>query len=190
MGEDPVRWPVSCFLAVPILCSLPTAILAVRGGQGWRQWEHLFPTQQSPLSVPPAWQAGPDKWNLEGTAQRPARARSHKPQCLRPALGLSAGKAGGRGGDPKPSPPGQATPWHPQGGEGGAHTVSHEVSLPPLPGSSLPRPHGWVLGEGGGHPLCSLQPPHAPGGGSFGDPALSPRKSSQCLLLGNRLGTV
>lgn len=61
------------------------------------------------------------------------------PPRLRPALALSAGKARGTGGDPKASPPGQATPWHPRVGRAG-HTVSHEASLPPLP-RWHPGPH-------------------------------------------------
>jgi hypothetical protein len=94
----------------------------------------------------------------EDTAQRPAGAKSHKPQCLHPALGLSAGKAGGRGGDPKPSPPGQATPWPPQGGAGRAHTVHHKLSSLLRLNSILGGP-SWSSGRGWWLQITPLQSP-------------------------------
>jgi hypothetical protein len=76
------------------------------------------PTSDSSLQPPGriggAWQCDPT-W--EDTAQKPAlAAKNQEPQLLSPASGLSIGR--------------QATPWHPQGGEGRAYSESS---------SSLPR---------------------------------------------------
>lgn len=78
------------------------------------------------LTAPPGRAARPDEWET-GKAQPRGplgpRATNHSvfisPRRLRPALGLSAGKARGGGGDPKSSPPGQAAPWHLRAGRVG-----------------------------------------------------------------------
>lgn len=112
----------------------------------------------------------PDEWEPgKGTAQRPAGARSHRPQCLQfstpppPALGLSAGKARGGGGDPKSPPPKQATPWHPWVGGWGTlrESRSFPVTLPvcvrsPTSGSREGRVAARSPHFG---PLCFLWPP-------------------------------
>ena len=99
----------------------------------------------------------PDWWEPgEGTAQRPAGAKSHKPQCLHfstpppPVLGLPAGKArGGRGWGPQvtSSCTGHSlASW----GWGGWGTLCESRSFP-LPGQHHIRVQG---GEGG----CQITP--------------------------------
>lgn len=110
--------------------------------------------------------ARPDEWEPgEGSARRPAGARSHRQASvyiflrrLRPALGVSAGKARGRGGDPKLFSPGQDTPWHPPAGRVG-HTVSESRSFTLLLQDSSPGPHVWVWEGVGGWQISHFGPP-------------------------------
>lgn len=126
--------------------------------------------------------ARPDEWEPgEGAARRPAGARSHRQASvfiflprLHPALGVSARKVRGRGGDPKSYSPGGATPWHPGAARVG-HTVSESCSFTLRSPTRHPRGptsgrgRGLVAGRSAtsGHPLCSLLLP-ALGGPSFG----------------------
>ena len=74
---------------------------------------------------------------------------------LHPALGVSARKARGRGGDPKSSHPGQATPWHPRAGRVG-HTICESRSFPLPSAQTAPWAPHLGVGRGGwlaDHPL-------------------------------------
>ena len=111
--------------------------------------------------------ARPDEWEPgEGAARRPAGARSHRQAsvfiflpCLRPALGVSAGKARGRGGDPKSYSPGGATPCHPWAGRVG-HTLSESRSFTlHSPQDTPPGPHIWAWEGVAGWLISHFGPP-------------------------------
>lgn len=77
---------------------------------------------------------------------------------LRPALGVSARKARGRGGDPKSSSPGQATPWHPCAGRVG-HTICESRSFPLPSAQTAPWARVWVWEGVGGWQITHFRPP-------------------------------
>lgn len=103
----------------------------------------LLLAHQAPLSIPhsPAWQGCPARrvGDGEGAAQRPAGAKSHKPQCLHfstpppPSLGVVCREGKGWGWGPQVISSRTGRSLASSGRQGGAHSVSHEVSLSPLP---------------------------------------------------------
>lgn len=106
-----------------------------------------------------AGQAQPNTWEPGKASPEASRAESHKPQSSF-QLPASAWPQRAEAGTPWPS----SRTGHSlasSGGQGGAHSVSHEASLSPLPGQH-PGPHTW--GGGGAladhpisdHLLCSL----------------------------------
>ena len=167
------RWPASSFRP-PAIPGVPGWVQGVGHPRSWGCCCGLSASFSS-SPVKPGFQflpthlvgwAWPDEWEPgEGAARRPAGARSHRQASvfiflrrLRPALGVSAGKARGRGGDPKSFSPGQDTPWHPPAGRVG-HTVSESRSFTLLLQDSSPGPHVWVWEGVGGWQISHFGPP-------------------------------
>lgn len=134
----------------------------------WLLWAVvlLLLTLQAPLSIPhnwPGW-AGPEWEPGEGAALRPAGAKSHKPQCLHfptlppPSLGAVCREGKGQGWRPQVISPRTGHSLASSGREGGAHSVSHEAFLSPLPGRH-PGPHIWLWGGDSGWRSTHFRPP-------------------------------